>query len=140
MVIPLLVAGWLAALLGLAHSWLGERYVISRLLRRTDLPKLFGSDLFTRRTLRFAWHLTSVAWFGFAATLWVLGSPHGGEADLAGSILGVVARTFALSGLVALVGSRGRHLSWIVFLAIALLVWLARPAGSWGGLLWPWWA
>ena len=34
-----------------------------------DLPRLFGSDWFTRRTLRFAWHITSVAWLGFAALL-----------------------------------------------------------------------
>ena len=32
--------------------------------------------------------------------------------------------TFAVSGVVALVGSRGKHLSWVVFLAIAALTWL----------------
>jgi hypothetical protein len=92
----------LAVLLAAAHSYLGERYILVRLFRRADLPKLFGGTEFTTRTLRFAWHLTSVAWIGLAAA------------------------TFATSGLAALVGSRGRHLAWIAFLAIAALVWAAR--------------
>lgn len=55
----LLMAALLAFGLGLAHSVLGERYILRRLLRRPDLPALFGSDDFTKRTLRFAWHLTT---------------------------------------------------------------------------------
>jgi hypothetical protein len=33
----------------------------------------------------------------------------------------VIGATFVVMGLVALVGSRGRHLSWIVFFTIAAL-------------------
>jgi hypothetical protein len=51
---------------GLAHSVLGERYVLMRLFRRTDLPKLFRGAELTIRTLRFAWHLTTIAWQGAA--------------------------------------------------------------------------
>ena len=57
---------YLAVLLAGAHSYLGERYIMVRLLRRDDLPKLFGGVDFTKRTLRFAWHLTSIAWVGLA--------------------------------------------------------------------------
>ena len=58
----------LAVLLAAAHSYLGERYILIRLFRREDLPKLFGGGTeFTTRTLRFAWHLTSVAWIAFLA-------------------------------------------------------------------------
>ena len=57
----------LIAGLALVHSVLGERCILIRLFRRTDLPPLFGSDDFTKRTLRFAWHLTSVVWLGVAA-------------------------------------------------------------------------
>jgi hypothetical protein len=32
-----------------------------------------------------------------------------------------------MSALAALVGSHGRHLSWLAFLAVALLVWLGYP-------------
>ena len=65
----MLVAALLAASLGVAHSYLGERYILIRLLRRDNLPTLFGGVEFTKRTLRFAWHLTSVAWIGLAGLL-----------------------------------------------------------------------
>ena len=53
------LAALLLALLGIAHSVLGERYILTRLFRR-ELPKLFGGPEFTKNTLRFAWHLTTV--------------------------------------------------------------------------------
>lgn len=36
---------------------------------RQDLPYLFGSDVFKARTLRFAWHLMTVTWWGPAVLL-----------------------------------------------------------------------
>ncbi|MBP9143767.1 MAG: hypothetical protein KBF21_02620 [Thermoanaerobaculia bacterium] len=115
---PLLdLAAALVVALGLAHSWLGERYLLRRLFRRDDLPQLFGSAEFTRRTLRFAWHVTSVAWLGLAAVLVVLARP-----PISASALGLaVGVAFLVQGVIALAGSRGRHLSWPVFLAIGLL-------------------
>ena len=118
----LLVASALAFSLGAAHSYLGERYVLIRLFRRPDLPHLFGSDVFTRRTLRFAWHLTTVAWWGAAALLLAYA---GATPPSPGTVLGILAATFAVSSAVTLVGSRGRHLAWPVFLAIALCAWVA---------------
>lgn len=120
----LLVAATILAATGVLHSWLGERYILIRLFRRSDLPRLFGSDLFTRRTLRFAWHLTSIAWWGFAALLLVLAmQTEMGPASW--SVVTVVRWVFLLSALVALVGSRGRHLSWVAFGAVAASLWLA---------------
>jgi hypothetical protein len=116
----LLAAAGLATLLALAHSYLGERYLLIRLFRREDLPKILGGTEFTKRTLRFAWHLTSVAWLSLAAILVKLNTHVPSRAELGLLLVG----TFALSGLVALVSARGRHLSWIVFFAIALLTWL----------------
>lgn len=115
-------AAVLTLAIGLAHSWLGERNILMRLFRRQNLPHLFGSDVFTKRTLRMAWHATTVAWFGFAALLLILASL---PLDASARILsGVIAATFLASAILALIGSRGRHLSWIVFLIIAILVWL----------------
>ena len=118
----LLVAAALLALTAIAHSVLGERYILRRLFRRPDLPRLFGSDWFTRRTLRFAWHITSVAWLGFAAVLVVMA---GGEVVGRDLLLNAVAVTFVVTAAIACVASRGRHLSWPVFLAVAVLAWLA---------------
>jgi len=68
----LYVAAFLAFAVGIAHSTLGERYILVRLFRRTELPMLFGDTRFTIRVLRFAWHLTTIAWWGFAAILVLL--------------------------------------------------------------------
>lgn len=115
-------AAVLALAIGVVHSWLGERYILMRLFRRQNIPQLFGSDDFTKRTLRFAWHLTTVAWFGAAALLLILGSSR---LDASARLLSkVIAATFLASAVVALVGSRGRHPSWVVFLLIAGLVWM----------------
>lgn len=110
-------AALLAIALAVAHSWLGERFILMRLFRRAEMPPLFGSADFTRRTLRFAWHITSIAWLGFAAILIALarGTP---PVSALGSIIGA---TFLVHGLVALTASRGRHFSWPVFLTIGVL-------------------
>lgn len=112
--LPLVLAAVIAISLGIAHSILGERYILIRLFRRPDLPKLFGGTAFTTRTLRFAWHLTTLAWWGLAAVLLLLGQ-H--PADPRRIALGV-GLTFLASGVAALIGSRGRHLAWIAFLLI----------------------
>lgn len=44
----LLIAAILAVMIAVIHSFLGERFVLIRLFRRDDLPRLFGSDWFTR--------------------------------------------------------------------------------------------
>lgn len=116
----LILAAVLAVAIGLVHSVLGERYILLRLFRR-PLPKLFGSDEFTRKTLRFAWHITTLAWFGFAALLILIQLDRATTAALTSTI----AATFAVTGLVALIASRGRHLSWVVFGAISMLCFLA---------------
>ena len=122
MKIVLIVAAMLVALTAIAHSYLGERYILTRLFRRGDLPRLFGSDWFTRRTLRFAWHLASVAWLGFAGVLVVVARDI---APSRGLILQVVAATFATHAAIVAVASRGKHLAWLAFGAVAWLVWAA---------------
>lgn len=115
-------AAFLAAALGLAHSMLGERYILRRLFRRGDLPRLFGGTEFTRRTLRFAWHITTVAWFGFAALLVLAG--RGGVTT--SCMLQVTGVTFLASGVLPLVLTRGKHLSWVVLFVIGgIALWCA---------------
>lgn len=118
----LYIAAILIFILGLAHSVLGERFILVRLFRRDSLPKLFGGTGFTARTLRFAWHITTVAWWGMAVLLWRAASGNLGQ----GSVLAVLGYTMILSGVLPLVITRGRHLSWVVlFLAGGLVLWCA---------------
>jgi len=117
----LVAAAVLIFVVGLAHSVLGERLILMRLFRRPDLPPLFGSSAFTARTLRFAWHLTTVVWWGVGALL--LLSAQGALTEQ--RMLEVIAATTLASGLIALVGSRGQHLAWLAFFIIGGLVWQA---------------
>lgn len=122
--IALYVAASLVVAVGIAHSYLGERYILMRLFRRDDLPRLFGSSEFTTRTLRFAWHITSVAWWGLAAVLVLLAHPP----VTAHAIGWVIGGTFLVHFVIVVVASRGKHLSWPVFLAIGILVLVATRA------------
>ncbi len=107
----LIIASLLLVLCGLVHSVLGERYILMRLFKRENLPELFGSDRFTKGTLRFAWHITSLAWFGFAALLLLLPDSK--------ILLLTCSLVFALSGLLAAYFTGGKHLSWLVFFMIS---------------------
>ncbi len=108
------IAAFLAIAVGCAHSILGEWYILIPLFLRNDLPKLFGGIEFTTRTLRFAWHITTAAWWGFAAILVLLARQFVSRQSL--SL--VVAITFLLTAAITLVILRGRHLAWPVFLFI----------------------
>ena len=118
----LYAAAGLVALLGLAHSVLGERYILIRLFRR-DLPKLFGGPEFTRRTLRFAWHLTTALLWCLATLLVQLAGPHSPQA-----LATTMGWALVLSGLLPLLLTRGWHLSWVVlFTAGGLCLAWAAP-------------
>lgn len=108
----LYAAAALITILVLAHSFLGERYILIRLFRRGELPKLFGDTTFTQRTLRFAWHITTVLGLGFAVLLVQLEQDRGEPA-----LTTTLGWTLLISGLLPLVHTRGRHLSWLVLFA-----------------------
>ena len=103
--------------IGLVHSYLGERYILIRLFKRENLPILFGGTEFTKNTLRFAWHITTVAWWGFAAILIHLAGNDISPAFI-GNVIGV---TFFIHFLIALLGSKSKHISWVFFLLVAAL-------------------
>lgn len=113
----LMLAAAFAVVLGVVHSWLGERRLIGPLLDPDRREGLLAHSAFARNVLRFAWHLTSVAWWGMGAVLAVLAMA---PLDLQGKLaVAVVAVTFLVTGVLILVTSRGRHLAWPVFVAIA---------------------
>lgn len=111
-------ASLLVFLIGIAHSILGERFILTRLFRKNNLPHLYGSQWFTKQTLRFAWHITTLAWWGFAVLLIHTANHELIERDF---VLWVIAIVFGISGIVALIFSKGKHFSWLVFFVIAAL-------------------
>jgi hypothetical protein len=76
----LFITALLTLAVRLAHSVLGETFILMRLPEQATIKA---------RTLRFAWHLRTIAWWGVGAML--------------------------------VPASRGRHLAWPVFPAIATL-------------------
>jgi hypothetical protein len=109
------IAALLAFILGLAHSVLGERYILTRLFRRAEhLPRIFGGTEFTTRTLRFAWHLTTVLFWTFAWLLWQAAA----NTVTQDSVLRVIGYACIAGGVLPLVMTRGRHLSWVVLFVI----------------------
>ena len=110
------IVAFLLVSIGIAHSYLGEKYILIRLFRRDNLPKLYGGTDFTKNTLRFAWHLTTLCWLGFAVIAIYLVQPEPDPSVIA-NVIGV---TFILHGVVALLGSRAKHFAWPVFLVIGV--------------------
>ena len=78
---------------------------------------IFGGTEFTTRTLRFAWHLCTVAWWAAAALFFSMAQAPLTSARVS-LILGVM---FLASAILTCLVSRGRHLAWPVFLAIAVI-------------------
>jgi hypothetical protein len=112
-----IVAASLVALAAL-HSSLGERHLLQPLF--AQMPALAVGRGFARRTLRFAWHLTSVLWLALAALAL--------RADRTDEV--IIGAAMALSAAMALVGSRGRHFAWALFFAAAVASLVGRGAAS----------
>lgn len=105
---------WLAAgsltVLAFAHSALGEATLLRPLFASAEFPTIAIPRLFVTRTLRFAWHLTSLAWLALA---WLVVSvPEQARVPVA-VLLGV-------SGVITHLSTRGAHFAWAIFLLGAL--------------------
>ena len=123
----LYIGSILLVLIGFVHSILGEKYILIRLFRRDHLPQLLGSDWFTKRVLRFAWHLTTIAWWGFAGILYVYA---GSGATTETEVLFITGLVFLVSGLLSASFTKGKHLSWLVFWLIAGICFYVAASGQ----------
>lgn len=107
-------------LLALLHSLLGEQAILKPLFARSwDL----GIERYAvERILRFAWHITSFAWIGFAAILLGCSAPS------------VIAWTCVATGLLIFFMLRG-HLAWPLFFLAACFIWEFDKSWPGGDLL-----
>lgn len=118
-----LIAAVLLVLVGLFHSVLGGQRLIAPIVAREDLPAILGSRTMSRVTLRAGWHLLTVMWFALAA---ILVLDQLAVAEFRQLTLGVFGGTFVFCGVMALILSRGKHLSWAFFFPIGgILLWQA---------------
>lgn len=114
-----ILARWLPAivlvLLAGLHSLLGERLILGPLFA-AGLPRIAVGRRFAERVLRFAWHLTSVAWLALAA---IATRADSGQTAIIGWML-------VASAVTAFVFGRGAHFAWALF-AVGGLGALAGP-------------
>ncbi len=120
----LIISAILTLIMSIVHSALGELWILRPLQQSADLPALQGSRSATRRTLRFTWHITSVLGIGISAILFYFATlPELTSSET--TILKIFSATYLISFAVAIVGSKGRHPSWAVFLIVGILLYLA---------------
>lgn len=117
----LYAAAVILACTGVLHSYLGEKKLLAPLLAMPPAGLLAVTR--ARRLLRWAWHLTSLAWFALA---WLLASSAGGSFELP-----TVATVLALSLLSAVIcfwSAGPRHPGAIAFSICAALLVASRLA------------
>lgn len=113
------VAAVLLILVGLMHSVLGGRNLITPLIARGDFPVVLGSQRNGRLTLWFGWHALTFFWWAQAYVFWRMADDIS-RAGLATLVSWTAACAFI--GGAALVVSRAKHLSWAMFLPLAVLL------------------
>lgn len=114
-----LTAAIMLSMLGIAHSILGEKLLLIPLSNEKSVV-LFRRRPYAVPVMRFAWHITSIAWWGMALIIIDFAKV---ENPLLFSVHALAA-TFALTGIIILAFSKGRHAAWFFFLMIAGCLWL----------------
>ena len=117
----LLAAAILLTLIGIIHSILGE-ILIFRHLRKSGWIPTDGAPVLKESHVRIlwaTWHLGSV--FGWGMAYMLFQTAHLPSQSW---MQGVIALTSAVSGLLVLIGTKGRHPGWIGLLMVGLLIWI----------------
>jgi hypothetical protein len=110
----LLLAALLLVVTAVVHSVAGERRLIGPVLARRD--GVLKSPL-ARFVLRFAWHITSVAWAVIALILASLVLDPAAVRWWAAAGTGAA---FTAIGVFTAISSRGRHIGWPLLTGIGL--------------------
>jgi hypothetical protein len=119
----LVAAAGVAALVGLAHSVLGEIVIFRKLRSGSVIPDQPAPPLQRRNIyiLWATWHLASALGFGLAAILLSLAASHSAPDP---TIVWAIVVSFAIGAALVLVATRGRHPGWIGLLIVAVLSYL----------------
>lgn len=104
--------------ISLAHSLIGERLLLIPLFQENSV-KLFHKKPYMKMVLRFAWHITTIAWWGLALVIIDIANIENPSHLTVHSI----AATLILTAIMIFSFTKGRHLAWIVFLTISGCLW-----------------
>jgi hypothetical protein len=121
--VHLVAAAWLAILVGLAHSLLGERLIFSRLRQRREFVPTDGGTVLREphvRILWASWHaLTVLGWAMAGAMLLMASEPALTTLQIA--VLRIMALAMLAAAALVVIGTRARHPGWIGLLLVAAL-------------------
>ena len=126
--IALVLAAGVLALVGAAHSVLGE-ILVFRALRTRGVVPTGGRPILREHQVRIlwgTWHLATVLGWALSALLWRVGTAPletGLNAGLGAWVADVAAMASLASGLLVFYATDGRHPAWLALLAVAALVW-----------------
>ena len=110
-------------MLGLIHSMVGELRVFQSTNGLVSLAREGQLKTTHLHILRVSWHVVTVFGWGFGVILfWLSQADRASGLPFLGSTLGFI---FLVAALLTLVGTRARHLGWIVLAVMAVLVRLA---------------
>lgn len=116
-------AAILLFIVGLVHSVLGEQLIFRHMRTSGIIPTNGGSILHEShvRILWASWHVATVLGWCVSVVLMWLGqiAPSSPGALLAAK---AIVTAMAACSLLVLVGTKGRHLGWVGFLGIVVLV------------------
>lgn len=114
-----LIAGLLAALLGIIHSLLGEKLIFGHWRKSPpDIPRRHYNILWA------TWHIVSCLGFGIAGVLVWLSAHNDLIASFKPALISLIAGLW-LSSLLVLYATRGKHPGWIVLAIIGVLITLS---------------
>jgi hypothetical protein len=119
----LFCAALVLLMVGTIHSILGEWLIFRHLRTGGMVPAAAAPPLRERhvRILWASWHIVSVLGWAFAAVLLRMAFPSEPQI-LQVFVQNAIVISLALSALLVLAGTRGRHPGWIGLLAAAVLV------------------
>lgn len=122
----LFIAGILSFLLGVIHSVLGEYLIFKKKrIKRRIVPSKGSLELRERhlRILWSTWHLASVFGWCIAALLIKISLiERFQEIEIINFILKSITYTMFLGAILVLIGTKGKHPGWFVFLIIGILI------------------
>lgn len=115
----LIGAAVLLLVMSVFHSLVGERYVLGPIKANNTLPEMWGSRVYTFRTIQATWHLVSALWLGLAVYWTALSVVPDQAVQVSLIAFGVL---FGVLAIVPLVWDSGEHKSYIPFGLISVLL------------------
>ena len=117
------VAGYIAVLVSLVHSVLGEKLIFSRMRVNGLVPTNGGSILHQRhvRILWASWHIVSIFGLVFSSVLIALGFNIYKNQSFTEFCLSAISIGMFASALLVFYATQARHPGWIGLLMVAVL-------------------